>query len=186
MITELPYSLNVGGREYDINCDFRDVINALCAYGDPELNNQQKAYILIHNLYVEDEEIPFDKRKEAMEQACWFIDCGKKYEKKENTPRRLMDWEQDYNIIVSAVNKSANVLDVRELPFLHWWTFMGYLEERGECTFSYIVEIRDKLSKGKNLEKYEREFLNCNSEQVILKDKFSEDEQRQIDEIFGE
>lgn len=185
MITDLPYSLNVGGREYDINCDFRDVINALCAYGDPELNNRQRAYILIHNLYVKDEEIPPDKLNEAMEQACWFIDCGKKYEKKENTAR-LMDWEQDYNIIVSAVNKSANVLDVRELPFLHWWTFMGYLEERGECTFSSVVEIRDKLTKGKKLEKYEREYLNSNREQVILKDKFSEDEQRQINEIFGE
>lgn len=185
MITDLPYTLSVDGVQRKINADFRDVINILCAYNDPELDSESRTFILLNNLYSEDF-TEFEDIDEAIKQAVWFIDCGKEYSKTESTPRRLMDWEQDYNIVVSAVNKSANVLDVRELPFLHWWTFMGYLEERGECTFSYVVEIRDKLTKGKNLEKYERDFLNSNREQVILQDKFSEDEQRQINEIFGE
>lgn len=185
MITDLPYTLSVDGVQRKINADFRDVINILCAYNDPELDAEIRTYILLNNLYAEDF-TEFEDIDEAIKQAVWFIDCGKEYSKAESTPRRLMDWEQDYNIIISAVNKSANVLDVRDLPFLHWWTFMGYLEERGECTFSYVVEIRDKMFKGKNLEKYEREFLNTNREQVILQDKYSEDEQRQINEIFGE
>ena len=185
MITDLPYTLSVDGVQRKINADFRDVINILCAYNDPELDSESRTFILLNNLYSEDF-TEFEDIDEAIKQAVWFIDCGKEYSKTESTPRRLMDWEQDYNIIISAVNKSANVLDLRELPFLHWWTFMGYLEERGECTFSYVVEIRDKLTKGKKLEKYERDFLNANREQVILKDKFSEDEQRQINEIFGE
>ena len=185
MITDLPYTLSVDGVQRKINADFRDVINILCAYTDPELDSESRTFILLNNLYSENF-TEFEDIYEAIKQAVWFIDCGKEYSKAESTPRRLMDWEQDYNIVVSAVNKSANVLDVRELPFLHWWTFMGYLGERGECTFSSVVEIRDKLSKGKNLEKYEREFLNSNREQVILQDKYSEDEQRQIDEIFGE
>lgn len=185
MITDLPYTLSVDGVQRKINADFRDVINILCAYNDPELDSESRTFILLNNLYSEDF-TEFEDIDEAIKQAVWFIDCGKEYSKTESTPRRLMDWEQDYNIIISAVNKSANVLDVRELPFLHWWTFMGYLEERGECTFSSVVEIRDKLTKGKKLEKYERDFLNANREQVILQDKFSEDEQRQINEIFGE
>lgn len=185
MIADLPYTLSVDGVQRKINADFRDVINILCAYNDPELDSESRTFILLNNLYSEDF-TEFKDIDEAIKQAVWFIDCGKEYSKTESTPRRLMDWEQDYNIVISAVNKSANVLDVRDLPFLHWWTFMGYLEERGECTFSYVVEIRDKMSKGKNLEKYEREFLNANREQVILQDKYSEDEQRQINEIFGE
>lgn len=185
MITDLPYTLSVDGVQRKINADFRDVINILCSYNDPELDSESRTFILLNNLYSEDF-TEFEDIDEAIKQAVWFTDCGKEYSKTESTPRRLMDWEQDYNIIISAVNKSANVLDLRELPFLHWWTFMGYLEERGECTFSYVVEIRDKMSKGKNLEKYEREFLNANREQVILQDKYSEDEQRQINEIFGE
>lgn len=185
MITDLPYTLSVDGVQRKINADFRDVINILCAYNDPELDAESRTFILLNNLYADDF-TEFRNIDEAIKQAVWFIDCGKEYSKAESTPRRLMDWEQDYNIIISAVNKSANVLDVRDLPFLHWWTFMGYFQERGECTFSYVVEIRDKLKKGTKLEKYEREFLNANREQVILQDKFSEDEQRQIDEIFGE
>ncbi len=184
MITELPYSLTVNKKQYEIYCDFRDVINAICAYSDPELGNYEKSYILVHNLYVNDEDIPEEDFEEALKQACWFVDCGKAYKETENSPR-LMDWEQDYNLIIPAVNKNANVIDVRELPFMHWWTFNGYLQERGECAFSSVVEVRDKMARGRNLEKYEREFLNANREQIILKDKYTEEQQKQIDELFG-
>lgn len=184
MIVGLPYSLNVNGKELEINCDFRDVINALCACSDLELRNAQRNYILIHNLYVNDDEIASVDFEEAMKQLSWFIDCGKDYSESKNSVK-LMDWEQDYNLIVSAVNKSANVLDVRELPFMHWWTFMGYFQERGECIFSSIVEIRDKLAKGKKLENYEKEFLNHNREQVLLKERLSDDEKQQLEELFG-
>ncbi len=184
MITELPYSLKVNGKQYEIYCDFRDVINAIVSYSDPELGARQRAYILFHNLYVNDDEIPDEDVPEALDKIRWFVDCGREYEETQSSPR-LMDWEQDYNIVVSAVNKIANVLDVRELPFLHWWTFNGYLQERGECMFSSIVEIRDKLAKNKKLEDCEREFLNTNRNTVILQDKYSEEEQKQINELFG-
>lgn len=173
MITDLPYSLIVDGKERAINCDFRDIILICNAFNDPELNTAEKTIVMISNLFVDDL-WELGNIEEAIKQAVWFIDWGKEFKNKEKSPR-IMDWEQDYNLIISAVNKSANVLDVRDLPFMHWWTFLGYFSDRGECQFSSITEIREKLNKGIRLEKWEKEILRENRDQIILKNKASEE-----------
>ena len=53
-------------------------------------------------------------------------------------------------------------LPTRALTYLHWWTFMGYFCSIGESTLSTVVSIRDKILKGKKLEKYETEFRRDN------------------------
>ena len=91
-----------------------------------------------------------------------------------------MDWEQDYNMIVAAVNNKMNVIDVRELDFLHWWTFLGYFSERGECMFSTVTDIRDKMNKGKKLEPYEKTLLRENRDKILLKNKANEDFEKEL------
>lgn len=181
MITDLPYTLTVNGVERTINCDFRDVILICNAFNDPDLTQSEKTQIMLTNLYVDDW-WEFGNIEEAIKQAIWFIDWGKEYKEKEDGPR-IMDWEQDYNLIVSAVNKSTNVIDVRELPFMHWWTFLGYFSDRGECQFSTITNIRDKLNKHIKLDKWEKEILRENRDQIILKNKAAEDFEN---ELWGE
>lgn len=178
MITDLPYTLPVDGEEKEIYCDFRDIILVCNAFNDPELTQSEKTRIMLELIYVDDW-WEFEDKEEAIKQAIWFIDWGKEYKDKENGPR-IMDWEQDYNIIISAVNNKANVVDIRELPFLHWWTFLGYFSERGECQFSTIADIRDKLNKGKKLEKYEKEILRENRDHIILKNKSNEDFENEL------
>ena len=178
MITDLPLSLVVAGEKRAINCDFRDVIVICNAFNDPELTKNEKTQIMLNNLYVDDW-LEFGNIEEAIKQAIWFIDWGKEYQEKENSPK-LMDWEQDYNLIVSAVNNKANVIDVRELPFMHWWTFLGYFSDRGECQFSSITEIREKIAKNKKLEPWEKEVLRENRDQIIIKNKANEDLEKEL------
>ena len=173
MITDLPYTLTVDGEEKEIYPDFRNIILICCAFNDPELTENDKIQVMLSLMYVDDW-WTFGDIEEAVKKAIWFIDWGKEFETKGNSAR-VMDWEQDYNLIISAVNNKANVLDVRELPFMHWWTFLGYFSDRGECQFSSITEIRDKLNKGKKLEKWESEILRENRDQIILKDKYNDD-----------
>lgn len=180
MILDLPYTLTVDGEEKAINCDFRDIITICNAFNDPDVSPNEKTAVMLNNLYVDDY-TELQNINEAIKQAVWFIDWGKEYEKQESAPR-LMDWEQDYNLIVSAVNNKAAIVDVRELPFMHWWTFLGYFSDRGECQFSSITEIREKLAKGKKLEKWEKEILRENRDIIILKDKASEELE---DELWG-
>ena len=78
-----------------------------------------------------------------------------------------MSWEKDFDIISSAINKN-NSEDIRAVPYMHWWTFIGKYMEIGESVFSTVVSIRDKLQKGEKLEKWESEFYSHNKNRVDL------------------
>ena len=101
---------------------------------------------------------------------CNGLDVGNR------VPYKLIDWEQDEQMIVSAVNRVATT-EIRALPYLHWFTFMGYYQAVGKSTLSTVVEIRSKLKKGKKLEKYEKEFKNENPQYFIWNDKSVEDKE---------
>ena len=66
---------------------------------------------------------------------------------------------------------------------MHWWTFLGYFSEIGEGLFSQVINIRTKKSKGKKLEKWEREFYNEHKEMIDLKRVISAEEQAEIDRL---
>lgn len=51
MIGSLPKSLEVNGVEYAIRTDFRDILKILCAFSDPELENEEKIYVCLFILY---------------------------------------------------------------------------------------------------------------------------------------
>ena len=100
-------------------------------------------------------------------------------------------WQKDEQIIFSAVNKVAGT-ETRSLDYLHWWTFLGYFNEVGEGTFSFVVGIRNKLNRGKKLEKYEKDFLAHNKELVKLERPKTKEELEQeaeyralMDEVLG-
>jgi hypothetical protein len=182
MIVDLPYTLEVDGVEREINTDFRDIINIFIALNDNELSPQDKTIVMLNNLYKCDIE-ELQNIQEAIDKASWFMDWGKEYKEKENAPK-LMDWEQDYNMIIAAVNnKVKTVEDVRELPHLHWWTFLGYFSERGKCQLSQVMELREKIAKGEKLEKWEKQMLRDNQDIIILHDK-NDDEFEQ--ELWGD
>jgi Bacteriophage Gp15 protein. len=90
-----------------------------------------------------------------------FIRCGNENKVTANTNYITLDWEGDAQMICSAVNKVAGT-EIRALPYLHWWTFMGYFAAVGESTLSTVVAIRLKILKGKKLEKHEQEFRREN------------------------
>ena len=75
---------------------------------------------------------------------------------------------QDFPMIIAPINRVAG-RDVRALPYMHWWTFIGYYMEIGDCTFSTILDIRRKLRKHKKLEKWEREYYDENRELIEFK-----------------
>lgn len=173
----LPAALEVGGRTYNIRTDFRAALDIIAAFSDPELPDAAKQRVMVEILY---EELPPEEHLEdAIKQALWFLDCGKK---KDNTPRpQTMDWEQDAAIIFPAVNKIAGYETRNPQQYTHWWTFVGYFDEIQDGLFSQVLAIRQKRAKGKKLEKWEQEFLRDNRYLVELKTRISEEEQKQRD-----
>ena len=57
--------------------------------------------------------------------------------------------------------------------------------EIGDCTLNTFMGIRDKLNKGKKLEKYEERIYKENRDKIILKKKYDKTTQSIIDEIMG-
>lgn len=52
MIGQLPQSVMVNGVERAIRTDFRDVLNIIAAFSDPELENSEKVYVTLVVLYL--------------------------------------------------------------------------------------------------------------------------------------
>jgi len=173
MIGQLPRGLEVNGHIRSIRSDFRDVLKILCAFSDPELENSEKVYICLFILYEDFESIPEDDYEVAFKAAINFIDNGAEEEDRKSP--RVMDWEQDENLLFPAINKVAGC-QVRSAEYIHWWTFMGYYMEISEGVFSNIISLRMKKAKGKNLEKWEREFWNANKKACVLAPKLTAEE----------
>lgn len=180
----LPYELEVNGIKYRIRTNYRDILKIFQAFNDPELDIQEKCYVCLYILYEDFNRIPENDIEEAYEQARWFIDCGDRFtdEKKENI--KLMDWEQDEAIIFPAINRVAGH-ETRLDKYIHWWTFMGYYMEIGECLFNTVISIRAKHAKHKKLEKYESEFYKENKKLIDLKRVLSKEEQDEYDMVMS-
>jgi hypothetical protein len=197
MIGALPEALTVGGEDYTIRTDYRNVLQVFEAFQDPELTQEEKwivaIYLLFEDFVCDDDVMQAAQDgfnlEEAMKQISWFISAGQP--EKQVLEQPTYNWTQDEQMIFSAVNKVAG-RETRELEYLHWWTFLGYFNEVGEGTFSFIVGIRNKLNKGKKLEKHEKEFLSHNKELVLMKKPKTKEEQEQedaykslLDEVLG-
>lgn len=183
MIFDLPRSVEFGGREWEINTDFRDVLLTLAAFEDPDLSNEEKAFVCLRNLYVDFESIQREQMQEAFDAALKFIDRG---EEGEGGPK-IMDWTQDANIIFPAVNAVAGY-EVRSVEYLHWWTFVGYFMEIKDSTAATVFGLRQKRARGKKLEKWEKEYWQENKALCQPKPRLTEEEkaeQERLRKILG-
>lgn len=183
----LPVTLSVTGKEYEIRTDFRAVLDILTAFNDPDLPDEGKNKVMVEILYVI--QPPVEYLEEAIKKALWFIDCGQEQDGKVRP--KTMDWEQDAAIIFPAVNKIAGYETRNPQKYTHWWTFMGYFNEIEDGLFSQVLLIRQKKAKGKKLEKWEREWEQENRNLVTLKVKITDEEkdrrkkeQEAVDALF--
>lgn len=175
MIGSLPTTLEIDGKEYGIRTDFRVVLIIFQALNDPDLTEDEKNMVILCSLY---EEVP-ENAQEALNKAVWYMDGGQTFKSSE---KRVMDWEQDEQMIFSAVNKVAG-FETRTKEYIHWWTFLGFFNEIEEGLFSTVVNIRKKRNQGKKLDKTEEEFYKRNRELVNLKKRLSKEEQADLDEV---
>lgn len=180
MIGDLPKSLNVNDCDRTIRSDFRDILKIICAFNDPDLRQEEKVYICLFILFEDFESMPQDDYEAAFSAALNFIDYGMK-DTAAKSPR-IMDWEQDENIMFPAVNKVAG-FETRTAEYIHWWTFMGYYMEISEGVFSHILSMRSKKAKHKRLDKWEQEYWNANKSICVLQPKLTAEEKAAKDKL---
>lgn len=182
----LPLSLEINGVDRKIRTDYRDVLNIMAAMNDPNLEDNEKLYVTLCVLYEDFDDMKSEDYEEAFKQAIWFLNNGETSDKKTKDVK-LIDFEQDEKLLIPAINRVAGC-EVRSLPYMHWWTFLGYYMEIGECTYSSIINIRSKRAHGKKLEKWELDFFIKNKDLVLIKERLSDDEieeKKRILELLG-
>ena len=175
---EIPTSITIGDTEFPIRekGDYRMVMDCFKVLNDIELTTSERLYGCLVIFYddmecVEDLSVLGDLQK-AVDEMFKFFNCGQEQTNHRHSPK-LIDWEQDAQMIASAVNKVAGK-EIRFEPYVHWWTFMGYYMAIGESVLSTVVTIRHKLKKNKKLEKYEQDFKRDNPDYFVWKNNTEE------------
>lgn len=180
---ELPTQTQIGGRTYSLHTDYREILE-IFAYLQDESRPEFLRWRIALALFYE-QDLPEENYAQAAEYFRWFVNGGTE-EQGEPGPK-LLDWEQDAQDIAADVNKVAGV-EIRNLPYLHWWTFLGWFRGIGEGNLSALVGIREKLRRGKKLEVWEREYYRRNRSRVILRKKYSANElaeQERLQKLLG-
>ena len=181
MIYTLPKTLEVDGAEHEIRTDYRVILDVIAALNDPDLKGFERAEACIRIMFPDWQKI--SDRAEAFEKCMWFIACGETETDKRKKPK-VMDWQQDFSLIIPPVNRILGY-DCRDPKPLHWWSFVAAYYEIGECAFSCVTGIRQKLAKGKPLDKWEKVYYAEHADIIKLKAQLSTEEQAEIDEILG-
>lgn len=174
MIGDLPTSLFVCGKEYHIRSGFKDCLNIMAAFEDDELTSEEKLIVMLDVLY-EDADFTDENIEEAIEKAVWFLAAGRPQPTKEEKP--LSRLEKDEQLIFAAVNEVAH-MDIRIDPNIHYWTYLSYIQSiSSRSLFANVVRIREKLNKGKKLDKEEKKFYEENKEMIDLRESTEEDKE---------
>jgi hypothetical protein len=174
----------VNGKEHPIRYQYTAVLDIIRALNDPDLEDKEKVYVCLFIMYEDFDEIDPKDYKEALEKAMEFIDNGETGKK---NGAKLVDFEQDEKLLIPAINRVAGK-EIRLEKDIHWWTFLGWFMEIGDCTYSQVLNIRSKRAKGKKLEDWEQEFYSANREMCDIKTKLSEEEkeaERRLNELLS-
>lgn len=170
---EIPTSLTIEEQSFAIRNrgDYRMVLDCFCVLNDTELTEEERLYACLLIFYDDMKDLrdlnKFPNIQEAIIKMYDFFNCGQE-QSGNKVNYKLIDWEQDSQIICAAINKVSGK-EIRFEPYMHWWTFMGYYYEVGESTLSTVVSIRNKIIKGKKLEKHENAFRRDNSQYFTWK-----------------
>lgn len=172
---ELPTTVNIDGKVFHIRRkgDFRVILDCFSALQDDELDKEYKILTAIIIFYeefksLEDTNKYADYIEKLALEMFQFINCGQDNQQGAESNISLINWNEDSQIICAAVNNVAKQ-EVRILDYLHWWTFLGYYMSVGQSVLSTVVSIRDKVYRGKKLDKWEQDFKKENPQFFVRK-----------------
>ena len=165
----LPETVRFAGQDWRVNTDFRDVLEMLRwldGTADPALTTSERWYVALALFYQDFGCIPHENYRDACEQMATFVQAGRP-DAGPFAPR-LMDWQQDAALIAAGTARAAGQ-DLRALPHLHWWSFLGWFDSITDGPFATVVALRDKLRRGKKLEPWERDYYRAHRAEVDLR-----------------
>lgn len=183
----LPTTAEIGGKEYPVRADYREVLDLLTILQDEAIPRQMQLRIVLPLFYDGFPAMPRKDWAEALQWMFQFINGGEEEVESRPFPKRI-DWGQDQPLILADINRVAGC-EIRALSFMHWWTFLSWFRAIGEGQLSLVVGIREKRRKGQKLEKWEQEFYREHQNEIDLKQRYTpeeEAERQRLLKLLGE
>jgi hypothetical protein len=154
LVDRLPTTVEIDGREYPINSDFRSCLRIILAFEDPDLAGIEKQLIMLANIYPEQPE----NVEAAIRRGLQFLNGGangKEEDEEEDLPLRLYSFAKDANLIYAAFRQTHGI-DLTTAR-LHWFEFLALFMDLGkDTTFCGLVNLRQRVKTHK-ADKSERE-----------------------------
>lgn len=175
---ELPTEIIIEGHPYKIRNrgDYRIVLGAFSVLEDTELDKKERIVSALIIFYEDlndiEDVLALPNLESAVTQMYQFFNGNKPESVK--AANKLIDWEDDSAMICAAINNVAKT-EIRALDYLHWWTFLSYYMSIGESIMSTVVSIRDKMVRGKKMEKWENEYRRENPQYFKWKRKTADE-----------
>lgn len=197
---ELPVSVDIGSEKYEIDADFRTIMNIEGIIFGKEVTEDQKNFAkemmkeieinekdaIVNAKYYDalkifyKDNIP-DDLEEAMEKMLWFYSCGKEEISKQKTKKKVISFEHDFDYINAGFMQDYKI-DLLEVDFLHWWKFMSLFSAlHDDCKICEIIGYRG--AELKNFDKEQRKRIREMQKIYALPDDISKEEKKRQDEI---
>lgn len=177
---DLPIAVEIDGESHKIRnkCDYRVILDVICALNDNELSDEEKAQCALFIFYENVTKIT--NYEKAFSEMVRIINVGEVEGEESNKPQ-LMDWEHDFQQLAPPISRVLGYSVRDSERYTHWYDFVGAYMEIGECTWATVVSIRKKKTTGKKLEKWEQKFYRDNKKMVDLPRKLTAEELEYLD-----
>lgn len=182
---DYPKYVEVNGKKYSINTDFRVAIECNRIATDDSIGDYERALAIIYVLFGEEAlEEPMNYER-LLQLAQKYLCCGKELEDTKQEPD--MDFIQDMDYIEASFMSDFHIdLEKEEM---HWWKFMKLMNglsnsELGNCCVLNNVRNLRNYDVSKIKDDKERKKIIEAQQQVALRKKekqFTQEEETSMD-----
>ena len=125
---------------YRIDPDFRTGILISMCLSDPELTELEQRLVAVNLLFTD--KIP--PPEQAMSGISWFMNANNhdNYDGVKQSEVILMDYGVDQWRIYAAFMAQYHI-DLNKVN-MHWFIFRGLLDNLSECSFTDVMQLRQK------------------------------------------
>ena len=172
-----PEYVEVKGKQYKINTDFRVAIECNRIAEDETIGDLERSLAIIYTLFGEEGINTLEHYERLLELAQIYLLCGKEFDVESNE-KPDMDFIEDYSYITTSFLSDYHIdLDNCEM---HWWKFMDLMNglsnsELGDCCIlnrirnlrTYDVsQIKDQKEKQKIIKAKQQVALKKNKKKA--------------------
>lgn len=179
-----PEYVEVNGRQYKINTDFRYAIECNKIAQDDSIGDLERALAVIYTLFGEEALEHEEDYEKLLKLAKKYLSCGKEIEETDKKPD--MDFIQDYDYIETSFQSDYGIR--LEEEHMHWWKFFNLINglsnsELGNCCILNRIRNLRNYDVSQVKDSKEREKIIKAQKEVELKSKKEHHTQEQRESV---